>query len=518
MRLKIIVRSASLTAIALLVAGCQIERYRLVLSPAGDQLQRELTVWAEPYLDSTDIEYEPFPQAKLDRFGAIYATSGPETGTGKQVFSGLFGARQPGELGGAGWYLRDKTEMGAVTAYAERFAGDDRISAGLDAQRLALDRAVDLWLSWLESEFSQDPDFPAIHSLFDDLVRNDLHDILVYLWSADMLGLAAAATDSGAVDEYAIQTMVRLLLYIGERGYFDAYESESLLRILGGLDGAREDLGTRRFLVRCAASRMGLAADAPLPGPLAALRDDWEVYRLSLNEFMTQSPEVQKLAQEWNDEADAKETRVAAHDRPRAMAADNAEIVIPVESGAYVSFGSESVLHQLAESALLDFGLFFDSNFRKLEIELRLTEPPFATNGHVDQGGGIVSWRADIDPAGQFGNRLPALFFAAWSEPARAFQERHFGRTVLEGRDLALYHEWYAMLAASDAKEWDAFVASLQPGDSLRRRIADFCFSDEPECSRGVAARSGTPESVIVEPLSQNAQNILFLLQSSLGD
>ena len=113
-----------------------------------------------------------------------------------------------------------------------------------------------------------------------------------------------------------------------------------------------------------------------------------------------------------------------------------------------------------------------------------------------------ATWTASLDS-----NRaLPAVCFAAWSEPDRAFQEKHFGKFVLSGGGLAEYVIWYRLLKPEEANEWDRFVNGMKPGPELKAAVEAFRFSTDPKPDpkkpkEHVASLADIPRRLIVECL-----------------
>ena len=60
---------------------------------------------------------------------------------------------------------------------------------------------------------------------------------------------------------------------------------------------------------------------------------------------------------------------------------------------------------------------------------------PFATNGNWNAINGEIEWMRSISR----GMELPALMYAAWSNPHEKYQLDHFGGIVVDGESLARY-------------------------------------------------------------------------------
>jgi hypothetical protein len=77
---------------------------------------------------------------------------------------------------------------------------------------------------------------------------------------------------------------------------------------------------------------------------------------------------------------------------------------------------------------------------------------------------------ADVPPP------LPTVLYAEWSSAEAAYQQAHFGRTVLDGAELFSYCVWSGRLGDEQRAAWETFVATLTPGPGLAERVQRFVF------------------------------------------
>ena len=105
-----------------------------------------------------------------------------------------------------------------------------------------------------------------------------------------------------------------------------------------------------------------------------------------------------------------------------------------------------------------------------LTVKLKLPHPPSHTNGKWQDG--QVIWTADLPQD----RPLPAFCYASWSEPAAAFQMKHFGGVLLAGDSLSQYCCWQNGLEAVQAAEWESFLDQVQPDAELKAKLNAFRF------------------------------------------
>jgi len=109
-----------------------------------------------------------------------------------------------------------------------------------------------------------------------------------------------------------------------------------------------------------------------------------------------------------------------------------------------------------------------------LTVKLALNRAPNHTNGKWQEG--RVVWTADLD----VNRALPAFCYATWSNPDASFQTEHFGRVILDGDELSEYCLWRSRLGEQPTREWESFLADLQPGPELKKRLEAFQFAAGP--------------------------------------
>ena len=432
----------------LLLGGCRTTHYELELRPEEDGLRRTVSMWVED--DEGGTHLVDFPQDELERVAAVYGAPVPSELVAKHVFEETYSGEMPNDLNNAGWYYFSGSAMGSIAGYIDRF-GDDDIAADLETRELALNRLVDVWIAWLDSEFEGDPDFVDIRKFVDEVIRDDLWNMALYMWGFDNF---APLMQQSSDDEDLLEDLVaRFVAYLAERDYFDPLDLD---RFFVGTIAADEDddMGPiLDFIARALASKMGVPADQPLPGPLAAMRDDVEKYEQSFDVFVHDSVVIHQMIEGWDDPP---------------------QIRVDVESD------QSSIAGQLSEFVFMPGIGFTGGNGHRLDVTLHLPGEPLETNGDWDEEG-TVKWRAEVSAPDEIRASLPDVLFAVWAEPEVAFQTKHFGKVVLDENELGEYLMWKVALNEEQAREWDRFVKKLRPGPNLVTDLNAFCFRSERE-------------------------------------
>ncbi len=399
--------------LVVLVGGCDDERYSIEMKPRGDGVERKLVVSGK------------FSDETRARISGLY---------GKQIdvnsFVGTFVENLPNDVGGAGYYIRFGSQMGESMVYCERFKGDNNLSESVEQVQLIAERFVDFLVGWLAYELGDDPNFVRLKDFFDDRVRNDARNVVIFWWLGDVLS---------PYDENASRTAtMRVKHYLVEQGYFDW--KEALL-----LDCSYKDEELRLLsLRRIVSDKMGYSCGKTAGGRLGFLSNA-EVADESMQGYLQTTDYYLKEMEEW--EGRKKE---------------------PNEKPPEIDF-DDYVMRDID----FDYDLF--GTGQRVEVKLLCKDKPFESNGKWDPNTMHVGWAAKIAGAG----KLPTLFYARCSEPNEEFQKEHFGKLVLSEKALAEYCSWRDSLNEENEREWDSFVADLDPNQDLEEEIGTFRFPDE---------------------------------------
>jgi len=103
---------------------------------------------------------------------------------------------------------------------------------------------------------------------------------------------------------------------------------------------------------------------------------------------------------------------------------------------------------------------------------------PNYCNGRWDESARKVLWDTSIGDRTKT-NALPFTCYASWGQANETFQTEHFGKIALTGDGLIKYCLWRGGQSLQQGGEWDAFLAGLQPGPELAKRLDAFRFSNE---------------------------------------
>ena len=435
---------------ALAVSGCQRNVYELSLEPEGGQLNRKLICYRVQGESEARVS---FPEAELARVSIAYASEPTSPEPQKHAFEGTFTRTTPSDIGGAGYYLYFDSPMGTLTCYGERFRGTDNMADRVQKGLYSADWLVDRFVEWLEREFDGMPWWPAVHGLIDGELRSDVKNLVLFFWSQAWDNSSLNASDDGR--EKGVEIVARILLYLAERNYFQPEELPWLIRVVAAgrpagasgeaLEPWKEEQAFRFLLEEILSRKLGISEPGDVADSLLKffMREDLSK---SWEEYMKTTMEWQEL---WEREQleDPDASPPPLEKLMEEQVGDLFALVLPFIETNTSGLGSDECAR----------------------IHVRLASPgmPDGTNGIWNEEKKLVEW------SGIFCEKQapPAFIYAFWAEPDEAFQEEHFGRTVLEGMNLAKYVAWYAALSEKETQEWDEFIASLSPGDDLWEKI-----------------------------------------------
>jgi hypothetical protein len=439
------------------LAGCKTTNYELELRPDGDTLHRKVSMWSEDDDAKGNVFFVDFPEDELESVAEIYGAKVSSELAERHEFEGAFRGDLPDDLGGSGWYLHGQTSMGSLFTYFERF-GDDQIAVDLRSREVATHRTIDVLIAWLESEFGDDPDLPKFREFMDTVVREDLWNLVLYSWGYDLFGYAMETRPSMRDEDRILMDMaVRVFAYLAEHDYLDPLQIPLFVAANGESDDPDNNQALLTLIARSLATKAGVPATDALPTPLAAMVDDMDELMDSLGAFTSESDEVRRMVEEWNSSGEN-----------------------PVE----LEESGDSILEHLITEAILPEFDIFGTGGNRLRVTLHIPVEPIETNGQWDEQG-TVKWSQVIKGRADVGENLPDMLYALWSEPAESFQLEHFGQLVLQHDTLADYWFWHTGLSSGRAGEWDDFIATLNPGPDLRKRLQQFCMTgDDERCAK----------------------------------
>jgi len=434
------------TMIAAGIAGCDETVYQIQLSPRGNEIGRTLTVWQQSG-DDGEVAIKVLEGAELAAVAKAYAVETPEAKAEKHTFSGTFKGTLPNDVGGAGRYARYASKMGTASVYIERFRGNDRPAEVLTASMKAADRFVEILAGWLAGEFGKDKEFGKLRKFIDTEFRKDIRNLSVYTFMAANASRVnwLKAKESQGRDRLQEEVYARVLAYFLERKYFTPDDVPVLRRAIGpNATASAKAIG--RIVARIAAKAGIAGGDGKLAARIAALLADSEKSTESMWAYLEKTPEHREQLKKWkaNDagEADSKPS-------PLKVLQDKLSRIIHFR-----------------------LNLFDDS--ARVEVELAASAKPVYTNGRWNADDSTVTWAAPLTKRNEETAYLPEICYAAWAEPDKKFQKKHFGRTILTDQQLINYCTWREGLSADEAKQWDALLGSLKPGKGLKPALEKF--------------------------------------------
>ena len=458
------------------VAGCQVRKYELEMTPREGHLERKLTVF-EQRKDGEKWVDVAVEDRELARIAAQYGVDVPKSGGPRHSFSKECAGRLPDGVGGYGTYTRWSTSLGTATAYVERVRGDDDIAGDLDQRRAAVQRLVALLIGGLEKELAGTPEWPKLRGFLDGEFRRDLVNLSIYIKSLELVAAHDRLHSAADWDDASgIQTelCLRMAQYFVERGYLTPSQLPDWIYAVE--QAMQERPGPLIAMIqRWLASRIGVPADQPVPASLARLNDTASL-RASLRSYLQASDDYRALLKKQEQTPGPKRDR----ETPDPW----------------------TVLVELVLKAFLPGGVFLHGH--QLTATLALPREPLGTNGVWKAHEQRVEWKVSLPPNAEPTNSsvhryLPDILFALWVEPAAEKQVEHFGKVVLNDEELVQYCLWRCGLPEEKARLWEAFLGGLKPGADLIERINGFRFADESKDAKTPMASRQIREILVKE-------------------
>jgi len=431
--------SFALVAMALLVTGCPKKQFSLQLKPQGNSIERTLVFYLADGVNTNTgaPDYQPFDAGELAAIASLYPASGLTNDGRRYVARGEFTHAMPDDVGGAGAYTNLTTSLGEAGFYVERFRGNDDLAGMTERRFKAADRLADLFVGWSRMELGGEPGFGGLRQFLNVDFRRDLKNLGAYWWEGELA--------SGYKTNVSEEFVVRFGQYLFERGYFTIGEIPGLFR-----DVSEDDPQVLlRRIQRLVARKMGVPETEPVPASLNFLVDEKTMGK-SFDKYLADTAQYHAKLKQWK--VDKKLKPDIKRPEPSEVADEAVGNLIPFEL-----FGQPD----------------------HLAVRLSLASSPVHSNGRWNEALKQVVWETDIEGRTNASN-LPFSCYADWAQADQDYQKDHFGKVALTGDALTQYCLWRSSLDKQKGGEWDAFVASLQPGSGLVERFDAFRFQGEP--------------------------------------
>lgn len=442
-------RWASAVLCASLLCGCEHDEYSVEMVPQGAALLRRLTVARldRPTDTGKPIKYFEFPEERLKQLDSLYKRRLPSENSAVHVFEDSFQGKLPGEFGGAGTYTRIVTQMGECSAYLETVGGSDDLAGEMRRRQKAADRLMDLSTGWIGERLAGEKERKLVLRFMDTDLRQDAGNLGLHIWlgqnQSSLAGSGAQPFDAAA----------RLGAYLLSRGYFSADDLPVLARAVSHPEN-KEQLAAVSALFRGFLERkVGLKDPGTIESLLALLRDPEASGKL-FAAYLRRTPEYKAELKRWRKEG----LHPKADAEPDPM----------------------SVMSGLSDDAF-DVQLFSFASAHAAQVNMSLAAEGdvLTTDGAFDASLHRITWKGSWEAWAEGRRALPAVHYAVWCREDRTFQDAHFGKIVLSGEELRNYSLWRNSLTEAEAREWDAFVGDLRPGEGLTARLGGFKFADE---------------------------------------
>ncbi len=431
-----------LGVMALVVTGCPYNDYTVQLKPQGNGIERTLIFYRADGVNTNNSapNYQAFEADEVAAISALYPAAGVTNDGGRYVVRGEFNDILPGDVGGAGAYTNLTTSLGSAGFYVERFRGNDDLAGMTERRFQAADQLADLLAGWSRAELGREPGYDRLHRFLELDLRRDLKNLSAYWWEVQLVN----SYKTNSSEEF----VVRFGQYLLERGYFSLGELPGLFRDVSGDDSP----AWQRRIQRLVARKMGVSEADPVPGSLAFLGSE-DGMEKSLTNYLATTEAYRARLKQWEEEQKTD---------PESKRPDPKEVVTK------------------AAENLIEFNLFVTADH--LAVRLSLPAPPLHGNGRWDDELKQVTWETDLGGRTN-ATHLPYSCYASWAQADVGFQKDHLGKVALAGDELVQYCLWRSSQVPERGREWDAFLAGLEPGPGLKAKLDTFRFSGEMERS-----------------------------------
>jgi hypothetical protein len=435
--------------VLLLAGGRQRGQYHISMSVDGDTLTRELR-YTKPHKENESPP--PIEVEEARHLAQVYGVDVP-VASSEIVVSGSFTGATPTDIGGAGSLQYLRSPLGEAWIYIERFRGTDQPRASLVDREAAADELADIVRDWFRIELKGIADAERVVTFLDTDYRTDLRELVTFVWLAEAMN---DVSESDPARDH--EMLMRIGTYFVERGYVDITKLPELVK----LSWNDTDEEFRLIVNRALARRLDLDLS----------RDEWAFLK-------TRGTVEQSLDAALRDDPRLR-------DYVRRVSPNGPETGVP--ASAWVG-----------DVSMRAFGMSLQGG-DALSVRLKLEDAPFQTNGEWNPAEKCAMWNRGLPlREAKSSHPLPAFLYAEWSTPNAAFQQAHFGKTVLAGQTLLEYCTWSSGLADDQRQAWDEFVATLKPGPGLAAKIQGFVFPP----SRGTPPVTVTAPNILIEALTR---------------
>ena len=442
LRLPIIIACIAIPAV-LSGVGCTRQVYKLELRPDGDSIERTLSVWTETTTEDSPRR-SPLSDDELARIRPFYDRANDQFDGEGHTFTGRFQSEMPGDIGGAGTYTFFQSPLGSTSAYSERFRGNDDLKQSMQMRIDAIDKLISLLSEWVNEEFAESPVHDQLVQLIDKEIRRDFENLSLYCWTHSM-------HSDRDTEQIGKRLLARLVQYFVERDYFKISDLPRVLRVANSEDKQ----AMAKLLHELVLRKLEIATDTEAASSLEIFSDP-DRLESSLRASIEKSELYTKAL------AEHKYKHLLKND-------DSVKNKIDDPLGLLFMYSLQATLPDLF------------SRGAGIGVMLHCNAEPFATNGTWEDDTNVVTWNDSINA-----RALPTMAFATWSLPNTDAQQKHFGRVILDGEDLAMFALTYQSMDTDESKQFNTFLANLSPEDNVDTKCESLSLGNDERLTESI--------------------------------
>ncbi|MFO0828661.1 MAG: hypothetical protein U0572_11005 [Phycisphaerales bacterium] len=422
-----LVRATLVVALSCAV-GCRQDRVRVEMDATGEGATRS---FASNALGASDV----------DRLRGVYASE-PEVDreVGGTRFTAAFGHDLPSELGNRNGLVELRSRLGSTHFYFESFGFAGSLWAQLEARMHAGELWIRLFARWAERQI-EDPSKREEWKAYVERELIPLLDDAMLLWSTQSATVRSARVGLDVRDDndlspitdderFAQRVGMPLLLMLAERNFLTTEDAQRVLLL--SVDGNATKSERSWVVDHVLVPAMLRQVHRFRPNVKSFEATELVPMALSFWLYATSSPDRRDILLASPAISDADKARIRAGDL---------RIALPPP------FGIDPMSKPKRTEA---------------DVHLRTGMRPFAHNGKWDEASREVRFTSSFTEASRRSTLFPPIYYAAWSEPDEATQERLFGGVILFGSDLAAYCMWRETLPPELGLRWESALDELE--------------------------------------------------------
>jgi hypothetical protein len=356
----------------------------------------------------------------LEHLSKTYTQPIPKTESVVLTFTGTFVNTIPNDFGNTGFYFKLTSPLGSFTSYSEQLSGN--IDPGLQLQNFfdATDGAVYLIDGWLGSQLSDATGWEGFHNFLVKELKNDIKNFYLYFVNSQI----RINNNFQKEDIWwnNIHEFTQLTFYLQKKGYLTTNHVRQLLQKMSKTSMRRK---YRKIIYSILEHKLNKEVNKSFVNKLVCLLKIESTNKTFETYLATTNAATNKIA---------------------------AALLKCKKAGKSIN-KAEDLLELMCGIPFHDFELFhLDKDH--VSISLKCPGKPISTNGKYNDEKQEITWTCKIRKC-----IYPSIARAIWTEPNLTYQTNHFGKIIIEGKELSEFVILYNLLTPEKKTEADSVLS-----------------------------------------------------------